>query len=114
MIPDFPRLEQAEKFAKRNKLKVVVTEVLGGGKFYVQSSGYQEVASIQQQLASLNLQEAHLINGSFNPKKGDLVLAKFSGDHSWKIKDELTFLLLRDAFVHKHCNLKMIVMSGFW
>lgn len=40
------------------------------------------MASIQQQLASLSLQEAPLI-GAFNPKKGDIVLAQFSEDNSW-------------------------------
>lgn len=59
----------------------MVTEVLGGGKFYVQPAD-QKVVSIQQQLASLTLQEAPLI-GAFNPKKGDLVLAQFSADNSW-------------------------------
>ncbi|KAF5476474.1 hypothetical protein F2P56_003226 [Juglans regia] len=107
-IPDIHLLDQAEKSAKRQKLKiwenyvegeevsngaaveikqkevlkVVVTEVLGGGKFYVQTVGDQKVASIQQQLSSLNLQEAPVI-GAFNPKKGDMVLAQFSGDNSW-------------------------------
>lgn len=61
---------------------MVVTEVLGGGKFYVQTVGDKNVASIQQQLASLNLQEAPVI-GAFNPKKGDIVLAQFSADNSW-------------------------------
>ncbi|KAJ0051795.1 hypothetical protein Pint_01311 [Pistacia integerrima] len=109
-IPDAHLLEQAERSAKSQKLKiwenyvegeevastngsaveskqkevlkVVVTEVLGGGKFYVQQVGDQKVASIQQQLASLNLQEAPVI-GAFNPKKGDIVLAQFSADNSW-------------------------------
>lgn len=108
-IPDAHLLEQAEQSAKRQKLKiwenyvegeevpsngsaaeskqkemlkVVVTEVLGGGKFYVQTVGDQKVASIQKQLASLNLQEAPVI-GAFNPKKGDIVLAQFSADNSW-------------------------------
>ncbi|OMO94776.1 hypothetical protein CCACVL1_05833 [Corchorus capsularis] len=108
-IPDAHLLEQAEQSAKRQKLKiwenyvegeevsnapataenkqkevlkVVVTEVLGGGKFYVQTVGDQRVASIQQQLASLNIQEAPVI-GAFNPKKGDFVLAQFSMDNSW-------------------------------
>lgn len=62
--------------------QVTVTEVLGGGKFYVQSVADQKVASIQKQLASLNLQEAPVL-GTFNPKKGDLVLAQFSADNSW-------------------------------
>lgn len=56
--------------------------MLGGGKFYVQTVGDQMVASIQQQLASLDISEAPVI-GSFNPKKGDLVLAQFSADNSW-------------------------------
>lgn len=61
---------------------MVVTEVLGGGKFYVQTVGDQRVAAIQQQLASLNLQEPPVI-GAFNPIKGDIVLAQFSADNSW-------------------------------
>ncbi|PON97497.1 Nuclease domain-containing protein [Trema orientale] len=107
-IPDIHLLEKAEQSAKNQKLKiwenyvegeevsngaatenkqaevlkVVVTEVLGGGKFYVQTVGDQKIAAIQQQLASLNLQEAPVI-GAFNPKKGDIVLAQFSADNSW-------------------------------
>ncbi|KAK4410688.1 Ribonuclease TUDOR 1 [Sesamum angolense] len=81
-IPDAHLLVQAEQSAKQKKLKVVVTEVLGGGKFYVQSVADQKVASIQKQLSSLNLQEGPVI-GAFNPKKGDIVLAQFSADNSW-------------------------------
>ncbi|KAH8486568.1 hypothetical protein H0E87_025540 [Populus deltoides] len=107
-IPDAHLLEQAEQSAKRQKLKiwenyvegeeinsgpvveskqkevlkVLVTEVLDGGRFYVQIVEDKKVASIQQQLASLNLQEAPVI-GAFNPKKGDIVLAQFSADNSW-------------------------------
>lgn len=62
--------------------QVTVTEVLGGGKIYVQSVTDQKVTTLQRQLASLNLQEAPVI-GAFNPKKGDLVLAQFSADNSW-------------------------------
>ncbi|OIT07317.1 PREDICTED: ribonuclease TUDOR 1-like [Nicotiana attenuata] len=67
---------------QKEEVKVTVTEVSGGGKFYVQSVTDQKVATLQRQLASLNLQEAPVI-GSFNPKKGDLVLAQFSADNSW-------------------------------
>ncbi|XP_014501824.1 ribonuclease TUDOR 1 [Vigna radiata var. radiata] len=107
-IPDFHLLEQAEQSAKRQKLKiwenfvegeevsndlvienkqqellkVIVTEVLGGGKFYVQTVGDQKIASIQQQLAGLNLKDAPVI-GAFNPKKGDIVLCYFHADKSW-------------------------------
>ncbi|XP_057970333.1 ribonuclease TUDOR 1-like [Malania oleifera] len=107
-IPDAHLLLQAEQSAKRQKLKiwenyiegeevtngsvaegkqkevlkVIVTEVLGGGRFYIQTVGDQKVASIQQQLASLNIHEAPVV-GSFNPKKGDIVLAQFSVDKSW-------------------------------
>ncbi|KAB2608798.1 staphylococcal nuclease domain-containing protein 1 [Pyrus ussuriensis x Pyrus communis] len=108
-IPDGHLLEKAEESAKNKKLKiwenyvegeevpngsavdntkqkevlkVVVTEILGSGKFYVQTVGDQKIASIQQQLASLNLQEAPVI-GAYNPKKGDIVLAQFSADNSW-------------------------------
>lgn len=108
-IPDAHILGQAEQHAKKQKLKiwenyvegeevtnggatpdkkqkeemkVVVTEVLSGGKFYVQAVSDQKVASIQQQLASLNLKEAPVL-GAFNPKKGDIVLSQFSADNSW-------------------------------
>ncbi|KAK7316871.1 hypothetical protein RJT34_00642 [Clitoria ternatea] len=107
-IPDFHLLEQAEQSAKRQKLKiwenfvegeevsngaavenkqqevlkVIVTEVLGGGKFYVQTVGDQKIASIQQQLTSLNLKDAPVV-GAFNPKKGDIVLSYFHADKSW-------------------------------
>ncbi|CAH9104639.1 unnamed protein product [Cuscuta europaea] len=76
-VPSGPVSERKQK----EELKVVVTEVLGGGKFYIQSVD-QKVTSIQKQLASLNLQEAPVI-GSFNPKRGDIVLAQFSADNSW-------------------------------
>ncbi|XP_057767720.1 ribonuclease TUDOR 1 [Salvia miltiorrhiza] len=108
-IPDAHLLVQAEQSAKQKKLKiwenyvegeevtngtsgverrqkeefkVMVTEVLEGGKFYIQSVADQKVAAIQKQLSSLSLQEAPLI-GAFNPKKGDIVLAQFSADKSW-------------------------------
>ncbi|KAL6003572.1 Translin-1 [Asimina triloba] len=72
----------AAESKQKEVLKVVVTEVLSGGKFYVQTVGDQKVASIQKQLASLNLQDAPVM-GAFNPKKGDIVLAQFSADKSW-------------------------------
>ncbi|XP_073036782.1 ribonuclease TUDOR 1-like [Primulina eburnea] len=67
---------------QKEEIKVMVTEVLGGGKFYVQSVSDQKVAAIQKQLASLNLHDAPLI-GAFNPKRGDIVLSQFSADNSW-------------------------------
>ncbi|KAL6634252.1 hypothetical protein ACP70R_026923 [Stipagrostis hirtigluma subsp. patula] len=107
-IPDAHILTRAEQSAKQQKLKiwenyvegeevsngstpeskqkeilkVVVTEVLGGGKFYAQTVGDQRVASIQQQLASLKLKDAPVI-GAFTPVKGEIVLAQFSLDNSW-------------------------------
>jgi staphylococcal nuclease domain-containing protein 1 len=107
-IADAHLLAQAEQSAKRQKLKIwenyvegeevtngstpekkqkeefkaVVTEVLDGGRFYVQAVADQKVSAIQQQLASLNIKEAPVI-GAFNPKKGDIVLAQFTADNSW-------------------------------
>ncbi|KQJ97123.1 ribonuclease TUDOR 1 [Brachypodium distachyon] len=72
----------ASESKQKEILKVVVTEVLGGGKFYAQTVGDQRVSSIQQQLASLKLKEAPVI-GAFNPVKGEIVLAQFSLDNSW-------------------------------
>ncbi|KAH0931223.1 hypothetical protein HID58_008340, partial [Brassica napus] len=59
---------------QKETLKVAVTEVLGGGRFYVQTVGDQRVASIQNQLASLSLKDAPII-GSFNPKRGDIIVS---------------------------------------
>ncbi|KAL5665505.1 hypothetical protein ACJX0J_025613, partial [Zea mays] len=72
----------APESKQKEILKVVATEVLGGGKFYVQTVGDQRVASIQQQLASLKLKDAPVI-GAFNPVKGEIVLSQFSLDNSW-------------------------------
>lgn len=66
---------------------------MGGGKFYVQTVGDQKIASIQQQLGSLSLQEAPVI-GAFNPKKGDIVLAQFSADNSWNRAMVSCFLII--------------------
>ncbi|CAM8936825.1 unnamed protein product [Rhodiola kirilowii] len=107
-VPDTTLLKRAEEVAKEKKLKVwenyvegeeisngsdvenkhkealkvVVTEILSGGMFYIQTVGDQRIASIQHQLANLNLQDAPVV-GTFNPKKGDSVLAQFSRDNSW-------------------------------
>ncbi|KAL6495805.1 Translin-1 [Orobanche gracilis] len=67
---------------QKEEFKAVVTEVLEGGRFYVQSVADQKVASIQKQLSSLSHQDAPVI-GTYNPKKGDIVLAQFSADKSW-------------------------------
>lgn len=59
-----------------------MTEVLGGGKFYVQLVEDSNVASLQKQLANLNLKETPLL-GTFNPQKGDTVLCLFGADKAW-------------------------------
>ncbi|KAL0731471.1 hypothetical protein Bca4012_027565 [Brassica carinata] len=46
---------------------VAVTEVLGGGCFYVQSVGDQKLASIQNHLASMCVKDAPIL-ASFNPR----------------------------------------------
>lgn len=58
-----------------------MTEVLGGGKFYVQTVSDGRIASIQQQLEALRVQDKPF--AGFPPKKGDLVIAQFSGDETW-------------------------------
>lgn len=63
-------------------VQVCVTDVLGGGKFYVQTEEAR-VASIQKTLESLRLKDKPLAPGSFVPKDGDLVIARFSSDNSW-------------------------------
>lgn len=59
-----------------------MTDVLGGGKFYVQSEDAR-VASIQQALETLRLKDKPLPPGAFQPQKGDTVIAQFSSDDSW-------------------------------
>lgn len=86
------------QFLTRLSFQVVATEVVGGGKFYVQLAADQKEASIiQQQLASLKLQEAPAL-GSFNPEKGELVLAQFKGDNSWNRA------MVRDIYFYKFTN----------
>lgn len=86
------------QYLTRLSFQVVATEVAGGGKFYVQLTDYQKEASIiQQQLASLKLQEAPAL-GSFNPEKGELVLAQFRGDNSWNRA------MVRNIYVYKFTN----------
>lgn len=59
-----------------------MTDVLGGGKFYVQTEEAR-VASIQKTLESLSLKDKPLPPGTFVPQKGDTVIAQFSRDDSW-------------------------------
>ncbi|CAN6901623.1 unnamed protein product [Brassica oleracea] len=56
--------------------QVAVTEVLGGGRFYVQSVGDQKLSSIQNLLSTMCVKDAPIL-ASFNPKRGDIVLAQF-------------------------------------
>jgi len=78
---------------------------LGGGKFYVQTVGDQKIASIQNQLASLNLKEAPVI-GAFNPKKGDIVLCYFHADSSWyrAMVSSNMILFSFSPYQRRHCN----------
>lgn len=71
----------AESTTKKEVLQVAVTEVLGGGKFYVQIADDKRVSNIQQQLSGLSLQDKPAVG--FNPQKGNIVLAQFSADNSW-------------------------------
>jgi len=61
---------------------VCVTDVLGGGKFYVQTEEAR-VASVQKALEGLRLKDKPLPPGTFEPQKGDTVIAQFSSDNSW-------------------------------
>ncbi|KAJ4756132.1 Nuclease domain-containing protein 1 [Rhynchospora pubera] len=65
---------------QKETMKVVATDVLSGGMFYVQKVGDADV--VQQKLAALSIKDAPVI-GSFNPTKGSIVLAHFSLDNSW-------------------------------
>lgn len=63
-------------------LQVCVADVLGGGKFYVQTEE-AKVLMIQKTLEGLNLKDKASPPGVFTPQKGELVIAQFSSDNSW-------------------------------
>lgn len=67
---------------KEEVLEVEVTHVLGAGRFYAVPSSVK-LASVESQLKELQLQDKPLAPGAFVPKKGDRVIAFFSGDNSW-------------------------------
>ncbi|XP_022684225.1 ribonuclease TUDOR 2-like [Setaria italica] len=71
-----------ESFKFCSLFKIVVTEVIGGGKFYAHIVGDRRLDSIQQQLASMKFNDIPEIV-PFNPTKGDVVLAQFTLDNSW-------------------------------
>ncbi|XP_048630186.1 ribonuclease TUDOR 2-like isoform X1 [Brassica napus] len=97
-------LEQAERYATNQKLKIwenyvkgqelsngstaLETKqkrhlyVLGGGRFYLQSVGDQKLASIQNHFASMCVKDDPII-ASFNSKRGDILLAQFLLDYFW-------------------------------
>ncbi|RLM64504.1 hypothetical protein C2845_PM16G06490 [Panicum miliaceum] len=57
-ISDAQTLIRAEKYAQQKKLKVIVTEVIGGGKFYAQIVGDRRLDNIRQELASMKFNDA--------------------------------------------------------
>jgi hypothetical protein len=60
-----------------------VTDILGGGRFYIQSVEDARVGAIQQSLEGLRLKDMHMLPSTFQPAKGDTVIAQFTGDDSW-------------------------------
>ncbi|KAH0918470.1 hypothetical protein HID58_026130 [Brassica napus] len=101
-------LEQAERYATNQKLKIWENyvkgqelsngNVLGGGRFYLQSVGDQKLASIQNHFASMCVKDDPII-ASFNSKRGDIVLAQFLLDYFWnrammKNRDAVTFQMI--------------------
>eukprot|EP00897_Mesotaenium_endlicherianum_P003964 jgi/Mesen1/3596/ME000020S03125 len=81
--PDGLQLQAAETRAKNARLKVQVTEVLGGGKVYLRPVAGTRMAAIEAALKELELSDKPAAPGSFQPKKGDLVVAQFSADDSF-------------------------------
>lgn len=61
--------------------EVIVTEIVNAGKFYVQIVG-QEAERLEELMKNLNADEAAL-GGVYVPKKGEVVVAKFSEDGLW-------------------------------
>eukprot|EP00249_Psilotum_nudum_P022287 c28457_g1_i1 orf=385-3351(+) len=67
---------------KHEVLQVRVTEVLGGGKFYVQLANDARASGIQQQLEALSLKDKSLPPVNFQPMKGEIVIAQYIADGS--------------------------------
>lgn len=70
------------KATEAKAVPVCVADVLGGGKFYVQTEE-AKVLMIQKTLEGLNLKDKASPPGVFTPQKGELVIAQFSSDNSW-------------------------------
>ncbi|CAI5460517.1 unnamed protein product [Closterium sp. Yama58-4] len=69
---------------KQELVHVQVTEVLGGGQFYVVESASGLLPRLEGAIKELQLNEAKApAPGTFAPKKGEFVFAQFSADDSW-------------------------------
>lgn len=65
---------------QNNFMKVVVTDVLDGSTFYVQTpDNITELKNIEDEINSSNL-DSH---PNYKPKAGEIVFAKFSADNLW-------------------------------
>ena len=61
-----------------------MTEVMGGGRFYVVEASSGLLPQLEASIAALQLSSSpQPAPGSFNPSKGDIVFAQFSADDSW-------------------------------
>eukprot|EP00850_Spirogloea_muscicola_P016978 SM000141S00922 [mRNA] locus=s141:240772:249829:- [translate_table: standard] len=82
---DAPALASEAPRGKQEVLQVKVTEILGGGKFYLQLllGDLAKLRSIESQLEELRIKERPIAPGAFQPKKGDIVISQFSADNSW-------------------------------
>ncbi|RLM74820.1 hypothetical protein C2845_PM15G07090 [Panicum miliaceum] len=75
-ISDAQTFIRAEKYAQQKKLKVIVTEVIGGGKFYAQIVGDRRLDNIRQELASMKFND-----------ESETLIAKDSSD-SLEVQDQ--------------------------
>ena len=77
--------EDSEASASSELVEVGITEVLGGGRFFVQKLTGSKVSFVTDKLAELYKDEDtnKAADGVFEPKVGDMVAAKFTGDDKW-------------------------------
>ena len=77
--------EDSEASMSSELVEVGVTEVLGGGRFFVQKLAGSKVSFVTDKLAELydNEDTNRAADGVFEPKVGDMVAAKFTRDDKW-------------------------------
>lgn len=84
-VQEVEQNESVEDAPSADLIRVGVTECVAGGRFFVQKLDGSRIDEVTQKLAelydSVDTNRSH--DGVFEPKPGDAVAAKFTGDDKW-------------------------------